>query len=106
MRHDLVWMDGRHGPAQGLVPSLDEEPIPEALFRLPRLHPQRPRGSKPMLDVAGAKARLRDARPGAWVISPFTGWKWAKFPDGEVGWIAPDVTLPEALQVTARNDLQ
>jgi hypothetical protein len=51
------------------------------------LHEDSPRGSKPMLDVHRAKPRLKNCRRGAWLVSPFTEWKWAKWPDGEVGWI-------------------
>lgn len=105
-RHDVVWIDGRHGPAAAPLPSIEVEPIPAVLYRLPQLHPARPRGSKPMLDVAGAKARLRTARPGAWLISPLTGWKWAKWPNGEVGWAPSDVQFPDSLRVQTRNDIQ
>jgi len=45
-------------------------------------------------------------RPGAWLISPFSGWKWAKWPSGDVGWLPTDIELPAILQVVARNDLQ
>jgi hypothetical protein len=54
-----------------------------------------------MLDVHGAKSRLENCRPGAWLISPFTGWRWAKWPDGEVGWVPANVCLPESLRVDA-----
>jgi hypothetical protein len=57
---------------------MDLMPVPDILNRLSSLHEKRPRGSKAMLDAAGARARLRDVRPGAWVISPYIGWKWAK----------------------------
>ena len=105
-RHDVAWMDGRHGPAESLLPSLDVVPVPDILGTLPYLHKDRPLGSKAMVDVAGAKARLRDARPGAWLISPYTGWKWAKWPSGDVGWLPADVEMPAALQVSARDDIQ
>jgi hypothetical protein len=98
---DVAWMDGRHGPAETPLPSIEEVPIPEVLYTLPRLHPDRPRGSKAMIDVAGAKTRLRDARPGAWLISPFTDWRWAKWPNGEIGWVPACVELPGSLQVPA-----
>jgi hypothetical protein len=55
-----------------------------------------------MADAAGAKARLRDVRPGAWLISPYTDWKWARWPNGEVGWVPSDVELPISLRVQAR----
>ena len=99
-------MDGRHGSAQSLLPSVDVVPVPDILNRLPYLHEDRPRGSKVMLDVAGAQARLRDVRPGAWLISPYSGWKWAKWPSGDVGWLPANIDLPASLQVAARNDIQ
>jgi hypothetical protein len=102
-RHDVEWIDGRHGAATVTLPDLDTVPVPQALLELPRVHPDRPTGSKPMLDAAGAKARLAEARPGAWLISTFTGWKWAKWPGGEVGWLPKDVELPEVLRVGGRN---
>jgi len=65
-----------------------------------------PRGSKAMIDAAGARARLNEVRPGAWLISPYTGWKWARWPSGDVGWLPSDVKLPPCLRVPARNDIQ
>jgi len=56
-----------------------------------------------MIDAAGAQARLKDVRAGAWLISPFTGWKWAKWPTGEVGWLPADAELPPNLKVSAGN---
>jgi hypothetical protein len=100
-RPDVAWMDGRHGPAENSLPSIEDVPVPEVLARLPSLHEGRPRGSKAMIDAAGAKARLKDARAGAWLISPYTGWKWAKWPGGEVGWLPADVELPPNLKVSA-----
>ena len=44
-------------------------------------------------------------RAGAWLISPFTGWKWAKWPTGEVGWIPADAELPPKMRVSADNRL-
>ena len=88
------------------LPPIDVVPVPEILNRLPYLHEDRPRGSKAMLDAAGARARLRDVRPGAWLISSYSGWKWAKWPSGDVGWLPADVELPEILQVSPRNDIQ
>jgi hypothetical protein len=83
-----------------------DKPIPLRLARSPSLHEDRPRGSKAMLDAAGARARLRDVRPGAWLISPFTGWKWAKWPSGDVGWLPADIELPATLRAVPRNDIQ
>jgi hypothetical protein len=100
------WLDGRQGPADNIMPSVDEIPIPDVLLALPVLHAGRPRGSKPMADVHGARQRLANCRPGAWLISPYTGWRWAKWPNGEVGWLSPDTVLPAALRVRSRNDIQ
>src|SRR5262245_48615964 len=47
-----------------------------------------------------------DVRPGVWLISPYTGWKWAKWPSGDVGWLSADTQLPAILQVAALNDMQ
>jgi hypothetical protein len=71
---------------------MDAVPVPDILCGLPDLHEDRPRGSKAMLDAAGARARLRDERPGAWLISPYTGWKWAKWPNENVGWLPGDTS--------------
>jgi hypothetical protein len=103
-RADVAWIDGRQGSAQSSLPPVDVLPVPDILYRLPHLHEDRPRGSKAMLDAAGARARLRDVRPGAWLISPFSGQKWAKWPSGDVGWLPPDIELPATLQVGALND--
>ena len=105
-RAHAAWIDGRHGSAQSSLPPVDVVPVPDILYTLPYLHEDRPRGSKAMLDAAGARARLRDVRPGAWLISPFSGWKWAKWPSGDVGWLPTDIELPATLQVMARNDMQ
>jgi hypothetical protein len=98
-RADVTWIDGRQGSAQSPLPAVDVVPVPEILYRLPYLHESRPRGSKAMLDAAGARTRLRDVRPGAWLISPFTGQKWAKWPSGDVGWLPADTELPATLEV-------
>jgi hypothetical protein len=105
-RPDVAWIDGRHGSAQSSLPPIDVVPVPDILYRLPYLHEDRPRGSKAMLDAAGAQSRLRDVRPGAWLISPYSGWKWAKWPSGDVGWLPTDIELPAILRVMARNDIQ
>jgi hypothetical protein len=106
VRAIVAWIDGPHGSAQSSLPPVDVVPVPDVLYRLPHLHEKRPRGSKAMLDVAGAQARLRDARAGAWLISPYTGWKWAKWPSGDVGWLPAHAQLPAILQVPALNDMQ
>ena len=100
------WLDGRHGPAKDTVPPVDQFPIPEVLLALPVLHADRPRGSKPMADVHGARQRLADCRPGAGLVSPFTGWRWAKWPNGEAGWLSAETVLPDVLRVRSRNDIQ
>jgi hypothetical protein len=105
-RVHVAWIDGRHGSAQSSLPPVDVAPVPDILYRLPYPHEERPRGSKAMLDAAGARARLRDVRPGAWLISPYSGWKWAKWPNGDVGWLPADIELPTTLQVMVRNDMQ
>jgi hypothetical protein len=105
-RADVAWIDGRQGSAQSSLPPVDVVPVPDILSRLPYLHENRPRGSKAMLDAAGAKARLRDVRAGAWLISPYTGWKWAKWPSGDVGWLPADTELPSTLRVAALNDME
>ena len=105
-RHHVTWMDGRHGSAQTALPGPDLVPVPEILTVLPPLHDNRPRGSKAMIDAHGARARLRDVRPGAWLISPYTGEKWAKWPSGDIGWVPRDIDLPKSLQVPSRNDIQ
>jgi hypothetical protein len=105
-RPHVAWIDGRHGSAQSPLPSVDVVPVPDILNRLPYLHDDRPRGGKAMIDVAGARMRLRDVRPGAWLISPYTGWKWAKWPNGKIGWLPTNVELPVSLQVSTHNDIQ
>jgi len=105
-RDHVAWMDGRQGSAQTPLPSVDVVAVPDILNRLPPLHEKRPRGSKAMLDAAGARSRLHDVRPGAWLISPFTGWKWVKWPTGEVGWFPAEIELPARLQVGALDDVQ
>lgn len=97
----MEWIDNRRGAATQALPPVDQVRTPVIFESLPRLHGERPRGSKAMLDVSGAKSRLKDCRPGAWLISPFTGWKWAKWPDGDVGWLPSNVYLPESLRVDA-----
>jgi hypothetical protein len=103
-RPHVAWMDGRHGSAQAPLPSVDAFPVPEILHRLSPLHEDRPRGSKAMIDAAAAGARLRHVRPGGWLISLYTGAKWAKWPGGEVGWVPADAELPSSLQMPALNE--
>jgi hypothetical protein len=103
-RPHVAWMDGRHGSARTPFPSVETVPVPEILYELPSLHPDRPRGSRAMIDAAGARSRLCNVRPGGWLISPYTGAKWAKWPGGEVGWLPAGVELPPSLQVRALNE--
>lgn len=105
-RPHVVWIDGRHGSAKNVLPTIDEIPVPSVLFELPRLHEKRPRGSTAMIDFSGAKSRLANCRPGAWLVSPYTGWRWAKWPTGEIGWVPPAVDLPESLRVSSRDDIK
>ena len=105
-RAHVAWIDGRPGWAQAPLPSVGVVPVPDILNRLPYPREGRPLGSKAMLDAAGARAKLQDARPGAWLISPYSGWKWAKWPSGDVGWLPADVELPATLQVSTRCDIQ
>lgn len=102
-REEVQWLEGPQGPAKKQLATLRAVPVPETLLALPRLHPGRPRGSKAMLDAAGAKRWLAVVRPGAWLVSPLTGWKWAKWPGGEVGWVPASVELPEPLRVDCHD---
>lgn len=104
--HYVEWMDGRHGASSDPLPSIEDIPIPTVLYELPWLHPKRPTGSKPMLDVSGARKRLTNCRPGAWLLSPYSGWQWAVWPNGEVGWLPKDIVLPNSLRVSFRNGIQ
>ena len=104
--YKMEWMDGRHGPVGDILPSLSDLPIPQVLFEMAELQESRPRGSKAMIDHQGATLRLGDCRAGAWLVSPLTGHKWAKWPSGKVGWVPSDVHLPAALWVRSRNDVQ
>ena len=49
---------------------------------------------------------MLDAMIYATLISPYTGWKWAKWPSGAIGWVPSAVELPDALRVQSRNDTQ
>jgi hypothetical protein len=67
--------------SQRPLPAIHDVPVPDILNRLPCLHEQRPRGSTATIDAAGARARLHEL-PSWGVVSPYTGWKWAKWPAG------------------------
>jgi hypothetical protein len=97
----VAWMDNRSGPADESLPPVDQVSIPPVFDSLPRPHPDRPRGTKPMIDANASRARLANCPPGSWLISPYTGWKWAKWPDGEVSWVPSHICLPELLCVDA-----
>ena len=99
-------MDGRDGPATTTLPSLNDVAVPGALNKEYPRERLPPGGTKAMIDAAGASARLRGLRPGAWLISPYTGWKWAKWPSGNVGPVPRDVDLPESLRVPSQNDIE
>ena len=104
-RHEVEWIDGCH-TFNGQLPSLDELPVPEVLEQLPSLNPDRPTGSKAMLCIHGARGRLVGLRAGAWTVPPFGYWRYAMYPDGNVGWLPKDIDLPKALFIPFRNDIQ
>jgi hypothetical protein len=103
-RHEVEWIEGCHVFNRHL-PSLDELPVPRILYQLSALHPDRPRGSRAMLCAHGAKGRLVGLRPGAWTVTPFNDWRYAIFPNGQVGWIPKEMDLPQTLFVPFRNDV-
>ena len=103
-RHEVEWIEGCHVFNRNL-PTLNELPVPRILYQLPALHPDRPRGSRAMLCAHGAKSRLVGLRPGAWTVTPFNDWRYAIFPDGQVGWIPTEMDLPQTLFVPFRNDV-
>jgi hypothetical protein len=81
------------------LPSLRAVPVPEVFRRLPHRHKRRPTGTKAMGDGPEARRHLQSFRPGAWLKSPYTGWIWAKWPNGQVGWVPREVELPTELEV-------
>ena len=106
-RHEVEWMDGVHGAASNQLPSEAEVPVPAAIEKLTeRAVSGRPRGATAMIDFSGAKHRLKNCRAGAWLISPRTGEKWAKWGGGQIMWVPKDADLPECLRVSNRNDEQ
>ena len=107
VRHEVEWMDGIQGSASNILPSEAEIPVPAKIKKLTeRAVSDRPRGATAMIDAAGAKHRLENCRAGAWLISPRTGWKWAKWGGGQIMWVPKDADLPECLRVSNRNDEQ
>jgi hypothetical protein len=82
--------------SQRPLPAIDDVPVPDIVNRLPCRHEQRPRGSRAMIDAAGARARLREVRPRGVANQSIHGLemgqvaKWpsgqvAKWPSGQVG---------------------
>ena len=106
IRPELEWIEGVHGSAAKSQSTELEMSTPGVLHTLPELHPGRPRGSTAMIDANGATHRLRGCRPGSWLVSPKTAWKWAVWPSGHVGWLPKEINLPDALRVHSRNDVQ
>jgi hypothetical protein len=72
------WMDVT--AREDTQPSVDQTPIPPVLFALSHLQDNRPGGSKAMADVHRCRATTCKCRPGAWLLSSYTGWRWAKQP--------------------------
>ena len=107
VRHEVEWMDGIHGSATNKLPSIEEVPIPAPIKKLTKqVVSEHPRGATMMIDAAGANHRLRGCRPGAWLISPRTGYKWAKWGGGQIMWVPKSFDLPGCLRVLNRNDEQ
>jgi len=75
--------------------------LPGFLADLPRFHPDRPTGSKAILDSGMAMNRLCNFGPGFWVVSPYSGWVWVKWADGRVGWVPAKTSLPKKYEVPA-----
>jgi hypothetical protein len=100
-------MEGVHGSAPNRLPSEAEIPVPAAIKKFSeRAVSKRPRGATALIDFGGAKHRLKNCRPGAWLISPRTGEKWAKWGGGQIMWVPKDAELPIALRISNRNDEQ
>ena len=74
VRHDVEWMEGVHGTAKDALPSVAKFPIPKVLYSTKIEYAVHSRGSKAMIDIHSANSRLKDCRPGAWLISPYSGW--------------------------------
>ncbi|MDE0944714.1 MAG: hypothetical protein OSB58_20110 [Alphaproteobacteria bacterium] len=106
IRPELEWLEGVHGSAADTQAPGNDIDTPDILLAIPELHPDRPTGATAMIDAHGAKHRLKGCRPGSWLISPKTGWKWSVWPSGHVGWLPMDIELPDALRVNNRNDVQ
>jgi len=103
---NVVWLDERRGSVNEPMPPVDRGPSSAVLitfpFALPRLHEGHPMGPKAMGDSNRAKRQLRRCKSGAWLLSPYTGWCWAKWHTGDVGWVPANVELPNCLRVQWR----
>jgi hypothetical protein len=106
VRSDVEWMEGVHGSARGGLPSVTEFPIPEVLYSTRIDFAAHPRGSKAMIDIHGANFRLKNCRPGAWLVSSYIGRKWVVYPCGGISWLPDEIQLPEALKVHSRGGVQ
>jgi hypothetical protein len=73
--------------------------LPIFLFTLPSMNKDGPCSPRTMGDSNIASRKLQNYGPGAWLLSPMTGFLWAKWPNGDVGWVPASVTLPEFLRV-------
>ena len=105
IRPELEWIEGVHRSAAETQQNVPEEPFPEPVYV--KVKPSdHPRGASAMIDYHGASQRLKGCRPGSWLISPRTGWKWIVWSHGSVGWQPKDACLPDALRVHSRNDVQ
>ena len=107
VRHEVEWMEGIQGSAMNQLPTEAEVPVPEVIKKFTKQAVAgHPRGATAMIDASGAKYRLESCRAGAWLISPRTGHKWAKWGSGQIMWVPKDTDLPECLRVSNRNDEQ
>ena len=107
VRHEVEWMEGVHGSPKDGLPSDAEVPVPEVIKKFTmRAVSRRPRGATAMIDAAGANHRLKNCRAGAWLVSPRTGHKWAKWGGGQIMWVPMDFDLPESLRVSNREEVQ
>ena len=101
-------VDGREDIAEETPLSIDHVStcvvLPMFLFALPSLNEARPRSPRTMGDANIAGRRLQNYSPGAWLLSPMTGFLWAKWPNGEVGWVPANVKLPDFLRVQLSDD--
>lgn len=101
-------VDGQEDIAEETPLSIDHVStgvvLPMFLFALPSLNEARPRSPRTVGDANIAGRRLQNYGPGAWLLSPMTGFLWAKWPNGEVGWVPAGVTLPDFLRVQLSDE--